>query len=94
MRKPFPFRLNFAIMNSPIRDAGNPFQDSGFLLIDWSRAMEILNMHDLLAHLSTLSSYLPAILIMLGVATLVCCAVGCCCSPCEEKDDLFHREVY
>jgi hypothetical protein len=56
--------------------------------------MEMFKMHDLLAHLSALSSYLPAILIMLGVATLVCCAVGCCCSPCEEKDDLFHREVY
>ena len=81
-------------MNSPSPDEENLIKDSGFLLTDWSRAMEIFNMHDLLAHLSALSSYLPAILIMLGVATLVCCAVGCCCSPCEEKDDLFHREVY
>jgi hypothetical protein len=28
------------------------------------------------------------------VAMLIGCAVGCVCSPCEEKDDLFHREVY
>lgn len=51
-------------------------------------------MSDVLAHLSQLSNYLPAILITLGVATLVCCAVGCCSSPCKEKDDLFHREVF
>ena len=56
--------------------------------------MRVLNMHDLLAHLSELSSYLPAILITLGVAALVSCAVGCTSSPCEEKDDLFHREVF
>lgn len=56
--------------------------------------MWFLNMHDLLAHLSRLSSYLPAILITLGVAALVVCAVGCNCAPCKEKDDLFHREVY
>ena len=53
-----------------------------------------LCMHELIAHLSELSSYLPAILITLGVAALVACAVGCHASPCEEKDDLFHREVY
>jgi hypothetical protein len=51
-------------------------------------------MHELLAHLSTISSYLPAVLITLGVATLVGCAVGCVCSPCEEKDEVFRREVY
>jgi hypothetical protein len=51
-------------------------------------------MHDVLAHLSEISSYLPAVLITLGVAILVGCAVGCVCSPCEEKDELFHREVY
>jgi hypothetical protein len=51
-------------------------------------------MHDLLNHLAELNSYLPAILITIGVAALVSCAVGCSSSPCEEKDDLFHREVY
>jgi hypothetical protein len=53
-----------------------------------------LNMHELLAHLSSISSYFPAVLITLGVAVLIGCAVGCVCSPCEEKDDLFHRKVY
>jgi hypothetical protein len=56
--------------------------------------MRFLNMHDLVAHLSELSSYLPAILITLGVAALVSCAVGCSSAPCKEKDDLFRREVY
>jgi hypothetical protein len=56
--------------------------------------MRPAQMHDLLAHLSAISSYLPALLITLGVAILVGCAVGCVCTPCEEKDDLFHREVY
>jgi hypothetical protein len=56
--------------------------------------MGFLTMHDILAHLSQVSSYLPAVLITLGVATLIGCAIGCVCSPCEEKDDLFHREVY
>jgi hypothetical protein len=56
--------------------------------------MGFLNMHELLARLSAVSSYLPAVLITLGVATLVGCAIGCICSPCEEKDDLFHREVF
>jgi hypothetical protein len=51
-------------------------------------------MHDLLVHLSHLSSYLPAILITLGVATLIACAVGCHSCPCKEKDELFRREVY
>ncbi|MGA7884233.1 MAG: hypothetical protein WCA44_00730 [Acidobacteriaceae bacterium] len=55
--------------------------------------MGILNMHELLAHISSWSSYAVAGIIMLGVAILVCAAVGCCTS-CEEKDELFHREVY
>lgn len=55
--------------------------------------MGFLNMHELLAHLSGWSSYALATIIMVGVAILVCAAVGCCTS-CEEKDELFHREVY
>jgi hypothetical protein len=56
--------------------------------------MRFLHMHELVSHLSQFSSYLPAVLITLGVAALVSCAVGCHSSPCEEKDDLFRREVY
>jgi small ligand-binding sensory domain FIST len=55
--------------------------------------MWIAKAHDLLFHLSRISDYLPAILVTLGVAVLIGCAVGCVCEPCEEKDDLFHHEV-
>ena len=55
--------------------------------------MGTLKAHEILIHLSSLSGYLPAILITLGVAVLIGCAVGCICEPCEEKDDLFHHEV-
>lgn len=75
------------------RNEANLNGRSGFLRRE-SQAMGPLNMHELLARLSQVSSYLPAVLITLGVATLVGCAVGCVCSPCEEKDDLFHRETY
>jgi hypothetical protein len=49
--------------------------------------------HSVLSHLSSLSNYLPAILVTVGIAVLIACAVGCVCSPCEEKDDLFHHEI-
>jgi len=55
--------------------------------------MGIVKAHEILIYLSTLSGYLPAILITLGVAVLIGCAVGCICEPCAEKDDLFHNEV-
>jgi small ligand-binding sensory domain FIST len=55
--------------------------------------MWTMNAHSILLHLSHLSDYLPAILVTLGVAVLIGCAVGCVCEPCEEKDDLFHHEV-
>jgi hypothetical protein len=49
--------------------------------------------HSILLHLSNLSDYLPAILLTLGIALLIGCAVGCICEPPKEKDDLFHHEV-
>ncbi|GGG97181.1 hypothetical protein [Silvibacterium dinghuense] len=55
--------------------------------------MWFTRMHDILGHLTRISDYLPAILITLGVAVLICCAVGCTCSPCKEEDDLFHHET-
>lgn len=51
------------------------------------------SVHSILFHLSNLSSYVPAVLITLGIAVLIGCAVGCICEPCKEKDDLFHHEV-
>lgn len=56
--------------------------------------MWFTNMHDLLAHLSRVSDYLPAILVTIGVAILIGCAVGCVCTPCEEKDEIFHQQVF
>lgn len=49
--------------------------------------------HEVLIHLSRVSDYLPAILVMVGVCVLILCAVCCICEPCEENDDLFHHEV-
>lgn len=80
-------------MKAPSADEGNLKNDSGFLVVGVG-TMGSLNMHELLAHWSQISSYLPAVLITLGIAVLIGCAIGCICSPCEEKDDLFHREVY
>jgi hypothetical protein len=75
------------------RDAGNLLKVSAFLGIGVG-FMWFTKMHDILYHLSQWSDYLPAILVTIGVAVLIGCAVGCVCTPCEEKDDLFHREVY
>lgn len=55
--------------------------------------MGTIKAHEILIHLFSLSGYLPAILITLGVAVLIGCAVGCIFEPCKEKDDLFHNEV-
>jgi hypothetical protein len=52
-----------------------------------------MSVHSILVHLSNLSSLLPAILLTLGIAVLIGCAVGCMCEPREDKDDLFHHEV-
>jgi hypothetical protein len=56
--------------------------------------MWFTKMHDVLVFLSNLSEYLPAILVTVGVAVLIACAVGCACSPCKEKDEIFHPKVY
>ncbi|MFT4113081.1 hypothetical protein [Silvibacterium sp.] len=55
--------------------------------------MWFTRMHDILGHLTRISDYLPAFLVTIGVAVLICCAVGCTCSPCKEEDDLFHHET-
>jgi hypothetical protein len=52
-----------------------------------------LNVHSILVHLSNLSNDVPAILVTLGIAVLIGCAVGCMCEPREDKDDIFHHEV-
>jgi hypothetical protein len=53
--------------------------------------MWFMKMREVLYHLSQLSDYLPAVLVTIGVAVLMGCAVSCMCCPYEEKDDLFHK---
>jgi hypothetical protein len=43
---------------------------------------------------SQIESYLPAILVTVGAALLLGCGVSALCSPCREKDDIFHRHVF
>jgi predicted MFS family arabinose efflux permease len=74
-------------------DAGNLLKVSAFLKYG-VEFMWFTQMHDVLAHLSRVSDYIPAILVTIGVAVLIGCAVGCVCTPCEENDDIFHPEVY
>ena len=40
-----------------------------------------------------LEAYLPAILVTIGAALLFGCGVSAMCSPCREKDDIFHRHA-
>lgn len=43
---------------------------------------------------SRMESYVPAIVVTLGAAVLVGCAVSGICSPCKEKDQIFHKQVF
>ncbi len=56
--------------------------------------MWFLHLHEFLTHVSRLSPDLPEIVITVAAILLVGSAASCVCSPCEEKDELFHREVY
>jgi hypothetical protein len=56
--------------------------------------MWFLRFHEIMVRLAHFGEYVPAILITVGVGMLVACSVGCVCSPCEEKDDLFHDSVF
>ena len=35
-----------------------------------------------------------SILVTIGAALLMACGIGAACSPCEEKDEVFHRQVF
>jgi hypothetical protein len=56
--------------------------------------MWFMHLHDILGHLSRLSSHWAEIAITCAAALLVGCAASCACSPsCKEKDDLFVHHV-
>jgi hypothetical protein len=56
--------------------------------------MWFLHLHSVITHFSRLSPHLAEIVITVGAILLVGSAASCVCSPCEEKDELFHRRVY
>jgi hypothetical protein len=56
--------------------------------------MHFLNFHNLAHWFSQFESYGPAILVTIGAALLIACGIGATCSPCEEKDEVFHRQVF
>jgi hypothetical protein len=56
--------------------------------------MHFLNFHNLAHWLIQFESYGPAILVTIGAALLIACGIGATCSPCEEKDEVFHRQVF
>jgi hypothetical protein len=55
--------------------------------------MWFLHLQDVILHFARMSPYLAEGAITVGAALLVGCAASCACSPCEEKDDLFHKHV-
>jgi hypothetical protein len=49
----------------------------------------------IIAHfLGLLLSYLPPVVVTVGAALLLGCGVSALCSPCREKDEMFHRRVF
>jgi hypothetical protein len=49
----------------------------------------------ILAHwLHQVEAFMPAAIITVGSALLVGCGISSVCSPCKEKDQIFHRHVY
>src|ERR1700722_11275759 len=66
---------------------------SGFHRV-WSITMHSLHLHTFARWFFQFESYGPAILVTIGAALLMACGIGASCSPCEEKDEVFHRQVF
>jgi hypothetical protein len=66
---------------------------SGFIKCGVS-PMHSLHFHNLAHWFFQFESYGPAILVTIGAALLIACGIGATCSPCEEKDEVFHRQVF
>ena len=60
----------------------------------WSTKMHSLHLHTFARWFFQFESYGPAILVTIGAALLMACGIGAACSPCEEKDEVFHRQVF
>ena len=72
---------------------GKPTPGFGFHRV-WSITMHSLHFHNLAHWFFQFESYGPAILVTIGAALLIACGIGATCSPCEEKDEVFHRQVF
>jgi hypothetical protein len=74
--------------------SANQITDFGFYINDAGGISMLSTDFSIVAHwLSGLESYLPAILVTIGAALLLGCGVSALCSPCREKDDIFHRHA-
>jgi hypothetical protein len=60
----------------------------------WSTKMHSLHLHTFARWFFQFESYGPAILVTIGAALLMACGIGAACSPCKEKDEVFHRQVF
>jgi hypothetical protein len=56
--------------------------------------MHTVHVHQFTHWFSEFQSYGPAVLVTIGAALLMACGIGATCSPCEEKDEVFHRQVF
>jgi hypothetical protein len=56
--------------------------------------MHALHFHTLARWFFEFESYGPAIFVTVGAALLMACGIGASCSPCKEKDEVFHRQVF
>jgi hypothetical protein len=60
----------------------------------WSRKYMFSTHFAIIAHwLFEFESYVPAAVITAGAALLLGSAVSAVCSPCKEKDSIFHKQV-
>ena len=56
--------------------------------------MHLVHFHTFARWFFQFESYGPAILVTVGAALLMACGLGAACSPCKEKDEVFHRQVF
>jgi hypothetical protein len=56
--------------------------------------MHSVHLHTFVRWFFQFESYGPAILVTVGAALLMACGIGAACSPCKEKDEVFHRQVF
>jgi hypothetical protein len=56
--------------------------------------MHMLHFHNLAHWFFQFESYGPAILVTIGAALLIVSGIGGACSPREEKDEVFHHQVF